>query len=141
MSFDDDDVLVPDDDDGGVNAINITPLVDVCLVLVLIFMVTSPFFAKQLMPVTLPRASTAESEDRENITVSISPEDGYAVNETSVSKDDLVRELRKQLRASGFSFVLIRADERVPHGEVQDVMKLCKRIGVRRIAFATDPSS
>jgi biopolymer transport protein ExbD len=141
MAFDEEDALVPDDDEGGVNAINITPLVDVCLVLVLIFMVTSPFFAKQLVTVTLPKASTAESEDRENITVSISPTEGYAVNEISVTQEGLSAELRKQLKESGFSFVLIRADEQVSHGQVQDVMKLCKKIGVRRIAFATDPRS
>jgi biopolymer transport protein ExbD len=139
MAFDDDDALSVADDDEGVNSINITPLVDVCLVLVLIFMVTTPFFSKTLMEVALPRASTAQAEDRENITVSISPEEGFAVNEIPVAKAALYNELRRQLKASGFSFVLIRADQGVPHGEVQDVMKICKRAKVSRIAFATDP--
>lgn len=139
MAFDDEDELAVSDSEEGVNNINITPLVDVCLVLVLIFMVTTPFFSKTLMNVALPRASTAEAEDRENITVSISPTEGFAVNEFPVSKQNLYQELRKQLKASGFSFVLIRADEGVPHGEVQDVLKICKKAKVGRIAFATDP--
>jgi biopolymer transport protein ExbD len=139
MAFDEQDALSVAEEDDGVNSINITPLVDVCLVLVLIFMVTTPFFTKTLMNVALPRASTAEAEDRENITVSISPSEGFAVNEVVVSKEGLYKELRRQLESSGFSFVLIRADETVPHGEVQDVMKICKRARVRRVAFATDP--
>jgi biopolymer transport protein ExbD len=123
----------------GVNSINITPLVDVCLVLVLIFMVTSPFFAKQLMDVHLPQASTSETEDKENITISLSPKEGWAINEIPVAREALYPELRRHLKSSGFSLVLIRADESVSNGEVQDVMKICKKAKVGRIAFATDP--
>lgn len=141
MAFDDDDDFATESEDAGVNNINITPLVDVCLVLVLIFMVTTPFFTKTLIPVALPRASTAQAEDRENITISISPVEGFAINEFPVTKQGLYDELRKQLKVSGFSFVLIRADETVPHGEIQDVLKICKRAKVGRIAFATDPRS
>ncbi len=121
------------------NEINVTPLVDVSLVLVLIFMVTTPFFVKSLIPVRLPQAVASESENRENITVSISPISGYAVNEVPIKKPALAEELMRQLKKSGFRFLLIRADERIPYGEVEDVMKLAKRCGFRRIAFATDP--
>ena len=139
MAFDEEDSLSTGGDDEGVNSINITPLVDVCLVLVLIFMVTTPFFTKTLMEVALPRASSAESEERENITISISPTEGFAVNEIPIDKRALYGELKRQLKESGFSFVLIRADQGVPHGEVQDVLKICKKAKVARIAFATDP--
>lgn len=137
MAFDEDEPLV-DDREEGMSSINITPLVDVCLVLVLIFMVTSPFFARPLIPVNLPKASTAEAEDKENITISISPEEGYAINEVPVDRNTLYRELRKQLKVSGFSFVLIRADESIAYAEIQGIMKVCKRAKVKRIAFATD---
>jgi biopolymer transport protein ExbD len=139
VAFDDDEETMLDQREDGVNAINITPLVDVCLVLVLIFMVTSPFFARQLMTVALPRASAAETEDRENITVSMSLKEGFAVNEVSVPRENLYAELKRQLNVSGFSFVLIRADQTVAYGEVEEVMKLCKKAKVKRIAFATDP--
>ena len=139
MAFDDDDESILDDREEGVSAINITPLVDVCLVLVLIFMVTSPFFTKTLVNVSLPKASTAETEDRENITVSLSLKEGFAINEFPVSRDDLYGQLRKKLKESGFSFVLIRADAGVAYAEVENVMKLCKKAKVKKIAFATDP--
>lgn len=125
--------------DEGFKAINVTPLVDVCLVLVLIFLVTSPLFTKALVPVRLPQAVSSKAEDQENITLSISPEDGFAINEVPVSKSDLTGELRKKIKESGFAFLLVRADERVPCGEVQDVLKIGKSLGVKRIAFATLP--
>ena len=128
-----------EEDNESISGINITPLVDVSLVLVLIFMVTTPFIVKSLIPVELPKAVTSEAVDRENITVSISPEDGFAVNEIPVNKDNLKTTLRQQFKTSGFSFLLIRADERIPHGEVEYVMKLGKQLGAKRIAFATLP--
>src|SRR5687767_15364732 len=128
-----------DEDYESANEINVTPLVDVCLVLVLIFMVTSPFFVKPLIPVRLPEAVASESESRENITVSISPVSGYAINEIPIKKPELARMLLEKIKETGFHFLLIRADERIPYGEVEDVMKIAKRCGFRRIAFATAP--
>jgi biopolymer transport protein ExbD len=125
--------------DGDEAEINITPLVDVCLVLVLIFMVTAPFMAKALMPVALPQAVTAQTEATSNITVSISPNEGYAINEIPLDKRALQAELKKLLAKSDSRFILIRADERVPHGDIEDLLKLGKRLGASRIAFATVP--
>jgi biopolymer transport protein ExbD len=120
-------------------SVDVTPLVNVALVLVLIFLVTSPFLMKQLMGVKLPEAVTTKTESQENITISISPDEGYAINEIPISKDALAVELSRQIKKSGISYVLIRADERVPHGEVEDLMKLSKQLRIRRIAFATIP--
>jgi biopolymer transport protein ExbD len=128
-----------DDEDSGYYAINVAPLVDVALVLVLVFMVTTPFLTKKLMPVKLPEAVVAEAEARENVTISISPDEGYAVNEVPVKRSDLIAAIKSKMAESNFSFVLIRADERVPHSEVAFVMKISKQLGVKRIAFATLP--
>lgn len=119
--------------------INITPLVDVCLVLVLIFIVTAPLFSKTLMAVTLPQAVTAQTESQENITISMSVEDGYAINEIPIQRQALNNELRRHIKKAHLKYVLIRADERISHGEVEDLLKLSKRLGARRIAFATVP--
>lgn len=121
------------------NGINVAPLVDVCLVLLLVFMVTSSYFAKQLIPVAVPAAVTSQSETRENITISMSPKEGYALNEVPLSKAALATELRRHIRKTGIKYVLIRADERVPHGEVDQILKISKRAGAGRIAFATVP--
>lgn len=129
------------EDADGVYGINIAPLVDVALVLVLIFMVTSPFMVKGLLPVQLPQAVTSKAENRENITVSISPDQGYAINENPVRRSELASKLADVIKETKFSFLLIRADERVPYGEVEFVMKIGKQVGMKRIAFATEPKA
>src|SRR4051794_17410216 len=91
-------------DDSNDAEINIAPLVDVCLVLVLIFIVTAPLFAKRLMPVGLPKAVTAQSESQENITISISPTDGYAINEIPIKRAALSLELRRYLKKANLKY-------------------------------------
>lgn len=132
---DDFDIL----DDDVSNSPNLTPMVNLALVLVMIFLVTSPYFVKELAPVMLPPAVSSETESQENVTISISPSEGFFINEIPISKQALRRELNRALRDSLNRYVLIRADERVPHGEVEDIMKICKRLKVRKIAFATIP--
>ncbi len=127
------------ENESGFHGINVTPLVDVSLVLVLIFMVTSPFFAKALMPVSLPQARSAESEDQKNIAVSLAADGRIEVNEVSVDMDGLRQEIINQMDKTGFSFVLIRADERVLNGQIQDVMRAAKQAKASRVAFATTP--
>lgn len=132
---------VSESNEETISGINITPLVDVCLVLVLIFMVTSSLITKELIPVSVPEAITSRAESEENITVSVSPTDGFAINEKRISKKGLSAELKKQMKATGVDYILIRADERTPHGEVEDLMKISKKLGAGRIAFATVPKS
>ncbi len=128
-------------DQEEMSGINITPLVDVCLVLLLIFMVTSSYFSKKLISVTVPAAVTSQSETRENITISLSPKEGFALNEVPLSKSALATELRRLIKKSGINYVLIRADERVPAGQVEELMKISKSAGAGRVAFATVPKS
>jgi len=121
------------------NGINVAPLVDVCLVLLLVFMVTSSHFAKQLMPVAVPAAVTSQSESQENITISMSPKEGFALNEVPLAKAALATELKRLIKKTGIKYVLIRADERMPHGDVDEILTMSKRAGAGRIAFATVP--
>ena len=69
------------DSEEEINSINVTPLVDVCLVLVIIFMVTAPMMVQPNMAVVLPKASTKEGENKENITISISDKGEWAINQ------------------------------------------------------------
>lgn len=134
-----DDIDMMEEDD--VSGVNITPVVDVALVLLMIFLVTSPFFIKDLLPVSLPKAVSSETEASGNITVSISPDLGFAVNEVPVLRANLIKEMKRAIRNSNNRVLLIRADERVPSGEVEDVMKISRKMKIRRIAFATLPKT
>ena len=91
------------------------------------------------MNLRLPESVSAGAEDQQNITVSISPEEGYAVNESAVEKKALSATLHRQMKDSGFTFLLIRADERVAYGDIEDILKIGKELGFKRIAFATTP--
>lgn len=126
-------------DDAPTSGINIAPLTDVALTLVIVFMLLSPIIVKELIPVKLPEAVTSKSERVENITISISPDDGFAVNEIPLKREALELEVDRAIQKSKITYILIRADERIPYGEVEDVMKMAKRLGGTQIAFATVP--
>lgn len=125
--------------DDIVTGINVTPLVDVGLCLVIIFMVTAPLFEQPLLPVNLPKTNTKEGEEKENISVTISPDGRLAVNQEEVTKDQLERVLRKKLANSTEKHVILRADKESLHGDLIFAMKLAKELGAQSIAIATEP--
>lgn len=124
--------------DDIVTGINVTPLVDVGLVLVIIFMVTAPLFEQPSMNVNLPQASTKEGEERENITVTITADGKMAVNEQEVTKESLLSLLKKKLARSDEKYVILRADKDSLHGELLFAMRAAKEYGAKSIAIATE---
>lgn len=125
--------------DDLVTGINVTPLVDVGLVLVIIFMVTAPLFEQPTLKVDLPKASTKEGEERENITVTITSEGKYAVNEAEVTKENFEQVLRKKIAKSDEKYVILRADKESLHGQLLLAMRISKEAGAKSISIATEP--
>jgi len=125
-------------DDGPITAINVTPLVDVCLVLVIIFMVTAPLFSQPVMKVELPKAITDEGESTENITITIDPDERLAVNAKEVTLEELKPELKMKLQQSSEKYVIIRADNLTNHGIVLKVLDMAKELGAKKLVFATE---
>jgi biopolymer transport protein ExbD len=121
-----------------VTEINVTPLVDVCLVLVIIFMVTTAMFLQPPFEIKLPKAHTAEQTKEENLFVAVAPDGQLAVNETKVSPAEFPGLIREKLQHSRHKLVVIRADERARSGAVIDTLNLVKQAGARRITFGTD---
>lgn len=122
-----------------VTGINVTPLVDVGLVLVIIFMVTAPLFEQPTLQVNLPQASTKEGDERENITVTITAEGKLAVNEQEVEPEQLEAVLKKKLAKSGEKFIILRADKESLHGDLLFAMRISKELGAKAISIATEP--
>ena len=117
--------------------VNIIPVIDVSLVLLIILLATSPILNLPGFDVKLPKAVTAESKEK-NISVSLSLKGELAVNETTVDFNTLVPTLIKELSGDKKDFlVIIRADQGVPYGQVEQVMDLTKKAGAQRIAIAT----
>ncbi|NTV51865.1 MAG: biopolymer transporter ExbD [Candidatus Firestonebacteria bacterium] len=121
-----------------VTEINVTPLVDVCLVLVIIFMVTTAMFLQPPFEIKLPKAHTAEQTKEENLFVAIAPDGQLAVNETKVSIPQFQALIKEKIRQSRHKLVVIRADEKAKSGVVIDTLNVVKQAGARRITFGTD---
>ena len=117
--------------------VNIIPVIDVSLVLLIILLATSPILNQPGFEVKLPKARTSESKEK-NITVSLSLKDEMAVNESPAHTLDEVGPLiAKELGDKKDLMVIIRADQGVSYGKVQELMDIAKKAGAEKIAIAT----
>ena len=124
---------------GSMSQINVTPLVDVMLVLLVIFMVTAPIL-QQGVTVDLPTvAAGSHSEGEAPTVVSVSRAGKIYLDEDEVSLDDLEAKLAEIAQAREGAPVLVRADEQVPYGSVVEVMAAVKAAGIRRVGMVTEP--
>lgn len=128
-------------DDELISSINVTPLVDVVLVLLIIFMVTARIIHSQGMPMDLPKAASGESVQTV-FSVELTADGKTAVDSEPVANDDAITELAKTARAKHEDLrAVIRADLKVEHGRVIHVLDLLKRAGIAKIAFAVTPTT
>ena len=121
-----------------ITGINITPLVDVCLVLVIIFMVASPMFVQPNLPVTLPTAHTVEGKETDNITITITVDGRWALNEEEMDPDQMPPRLKKKIEASRDRYVIIRADRETPYAYALRALAMAKAAGGRDLSIATE---
>lgn len=127
-------------DDEMITGINVTPLVDVMLVLLIIFMVTARIIVSQGMPMDLPKAASGESIQTV-FSVELTADGKTVVDSTPVANDDLISGLAKRAKEKNKDLrAVIRADSKVEHGRVIHVLDLLNRTGVSKIAFAVAPS-
>ena len=127
---------------GGVRSdINVTPLVDVCLVLLIIFMVVTPML-QQGVAVALPEGATVVERPgtREDLVISIR-EDGTIYQATSWIPDgDLSQWLTEEARRDAQRPIVLKADANVSHGIVKGVLRQASEAGFRRVAVLTEQS-
>jgi biopolymer transport protein ExbD len=114
--------------------INVTPLVDVVLVLLLVFMVTAPMMSRGI-DVSLPVANQPQNDPEERITVSINAEERVYVADKPVAMVLLEDTLRGIMQGRTSKVVYLRADERLRYGKVIEVVDRMKRAGVEQIGF------
>ncbi len=129
-----------DDDRGMMAQINVTPLVDVMLVLLVIFMVTAPMM-QQGVQVNLPKADTkgmSAQEDTVIVTVDIN---GHTyINKDQVPSGDLRSKLSEIFASRTKKEVFLKADSTVPYGEVVRAMAEIKGAGIERLGMVTEPA-
>jgi biopolymer transport protein TolR len=132
---------VNDDDElGSLSEINVTPLVDVMLVLLIIFMVTAPLLTQGLT-VELPKAEGAAFETTSNkpSTISVTSSGVVYLDGKSVGRNDLELKLGTALRSRNVKRALLEADTAVPYGRVVEVIDIMNRAGVEQLGMMTVP--
>ncbi|KAA3613872.1 MAG: biopolymer transporter ExbD [Calditrichaeota bacterium] len=118
--------------------IDITPLVGVALILVIVFMVTSPLIMAPMdMDVDLPKAATREAKSETNITISMSQAGIVALNEDKIAKKHVKKALQQQLKKFPKRLVVIRADKNIKHEKILELLTIAKSAGAQNIALAT----
>lgn len=119
--------------------INVTPFVDVMLVLLVIFMVTAPMM-QQGIGVELPKvAAKPLDSDNEPLAVTIFPNGQLQLNHTSLTVDELSEQLVAIAKVRPDCKIALRADRNVPYGQIAEVMAAVRNAGVQKIGMVTEP--
>ncbi|MGA9521993.1 MAG: protein TolR [Myxococcaceae bacterium] len=121
--------------------INVTPLVDVMLVLLIIFMITAPLI-QQGVKVNLPDAKAAPVEATEKkIVLSIDAQKRVFIGEAEVPLEELEEKLKANAKAQADKEIYLHADRDIPYGMVVEVMASAQRAGIPNVGMITDPMS
>ena len=128
-----------DDTEDVMNEINMTPLVDVMLVLLIIFIITIPVM-KHAVNIDLPRASNQPQEAKpETIRVSVDAQGNYFWNENRIADAELAPMLKAEAAKEPQPELHIRGDKEVRYERVAQAMAAAQQAGVRKIGFITEP--
>ena len=119
--------------------INVTPLVDVFLVLLIIFMVTAPML-QQGVDVQLPKESATNIEAQERDIVTVTKDKRIYLNKRRVTLSELAEKLKQKAAIDREKEVFLRADKNVPYGFVVKVMASIKRSGIEKLGMVTEPA-
>ncbi len=123
----------------AITKINVTPIIDVALVLVIILLVTAPMMSVADLQVDLPSARTREAEDERNVSVTVATDGSMAVDNDLVTWDSLGPTLARRLGEPGNQdvLVIVRADTSTPYSNVRKVLDRARIAGATRLAIAT----
>jgi biopolymer transport protein ExbD len=131
------------DDDAGrmIVDINVTPLVDITLVLLIVFMVTAAYIVNPAIKVDLPQAASGTETTRTVLALTLMKDGALYLNGERSSDEGVTRAIGNELPRNPELQAIIAADRAVPHGEVVHLIDLVKRAGVHRFAIDVDPGA
>ena len=125
-------------DDDAISEINIVPFVDIILVVLIIFMVTTPLIMKPSIAVNLPKAGSGDETTPSELSVSITSDGGLSLNGASTTEADLSTYAKGLAEKKPDIQAIISADKDVPHGRVVAAIDAIKIGGVKRFAITID---
>jgi biopolymer transport protein TolR len=121
--------------------INMTPLIDVVLVLLVIFMITAPLMSSSLK-LDLPKADGAQPNDAPQfITVALDPQGKLYLGEEALEPAAFAARVAETARRNPKTEVQLRADKSVPYGRVATLIGMVQKAGLNRIGFVTEPAA
>lgn len=120
---------------GGIVGINVTPMVDVVLVLLIIMMVSATYIVSQSLKVELPKTASSDETVSKTYVVTVTKEGNYYYNDKPITRDGLAKEFRGALAATKDVNLVITADEDAHHGKVVGVIDLAKVAGITKFAI------
>ena len=123
------------------NEINITPLTDIFLVLLIIMMVIAPSFQSVDNNIKMPEINSGLSIENEKATVSITKDGSFYVNETKVVHDDIENSFSNIITSLEKKEVVVRADKETKSSEIMKVMKAAQNAGFEKLVVAGEPLS
>ncbi len=124
-----------DDDSAPISVINVTPFVDVVLVLLVIFMITAPFLMQDSFGIHLPKASSADKSIAPKLGVAVTRQGQILLNGMLVSPEQVASQVRQALAANPDTQALISADADARHGDVVKAIDLVKTAGMTHFAI------
>jgi biopolymer transport protein TolR len=122
-----------------VGDINVTPLVDVVLVLLIIFMVVTPMIASGVA-VDLPKTVNhfKKPDDGKDIIISVTKEKAVYMMANAIKKDDLTRRIEEERRKHPEKTIFVKGDSRTTYGAVREVMELVHKAGIEDVMLGTE---
>jgi biopolymer transport protein ExbD len=120
---------------GMISQINVTPLVDVCLVLLIILMVSSTYIVAQSLKVQLPKSHATDGTAEKPATVTLLKSGGMRWNDKDASEDEVQKGLRDAVAADAETNLVVSADKEVQHGRVVHILDLAKLAGITKFAI------
>lgn len=125
--------------EGMITGINVTPLVDIILVLLIIFMLTANLIATPSIAVDLPEASTGEASEPTTLAITIRQDGAIFLNGAPTTEEHLKTYIPTVVAADPKSQAVIAADKSVTHGRVIQIIDLVRTAGIYRFALNIDP--
>jgi biopolymer transport protein ExbD len=126
------------DDDDTITGINVTPLVDVTLVLLIIFMVTASFIVAPAVKVELPQVSKADEPPSRSLHFLVDQSGAVYLNDKRVEESKVLGLVQKEVAANADVQVLVSADKKVAYGEVIRLLDLVRSAGVKKFAISVE---
>jgi biopolymer transport protein ExbD len=124
-----------------ITEINVTPLVDIMLVLLIIFMMTAHLITKQAIEVELPRAANATTANPTTIAITLTRDGAIYMNGETTTPERLRAAVRDAVAKDPKTQVIIAGDKAVSHGRVVWVLDVVKSLGVTSFAIQIDPAA